>query len=289
MPVKNGMPFLPEAVDSVLRQTFGEFQFLIIDDGSTDETPRYIESLGDPRVRVVRHETSQGVARSLNEGLALCTTPFIARQDADDISEPERLERQMRFMTEHPECIVLGTQGHKVDEAGNDLEPYAHRPSDENELRSLLLLSPPFIHGSVLMRREPVLRAGGYRDKIRFAEDYDLWLRLEAPHALANLPEVLYRYRVHGSQICTAFQSDATLDCLLCRVLHTERLCTRDEDSLTELQSSDIEAIKLRSMWRPRGSWRRRVRVLWHYGKLLESDSPRRAMAAKFLAWTGGW
>jgi hypothetical protein len=289
MPVKDGMPFVREAVESILRQTFRDFHFLIFDDGSTDATPEYLQSLCDPRVRVVRHETSRGVAPSLNEGLALSTSPFVARQDADDLSRPERFERQMRYMDEHPECIVLGTQGDKVDEHGNHLGPYAHRPTNESELHSLLHLSCAFIHGSVLMRREPVMRAGGYRERFRCTEDYDLWLRLMAPGTLANLPETLYAYRVHASQICSAFLDDSMFESLMARVLHTERLCTGEGDSLAEIQPKDMEAIRLRQPWRPRGGWRRRVRVLWHYAKLLESDSPRRAVAAKILSLTGGW
>jgi glycosyltransferase involved in cell wall biosynthesis len=289
LPVKNGMPFLSEAVASILQQTYRDFELLIIDDGSTDETTSYLKSLRDPRLRIRRNEQSQGVARCLNQGLALAATPFIARQDADDISEPERLGRQLAYLTDHPECAVLGTQGWMVDEAGNKLQPFPWRPTGEAEMAAALRVASPFIHGSVLLRREAVKEVGGYREEIRYAEDFDLWLRLANKYKLANLPDSLYRYRVHGGQVCTANQQQASLDSWLCLVLQAERQCRGGEDSLSILDEKQLAAIKERRIWRPRGNWAERVRVLWHYAQLLQADSPRRALVAKFLAITGGW
>ena len=289
LPVRNGMPFLTEAVESILKQSFADFQFLIVDDASTDGTPDYLRSLDDPRLCIITHKTSQGVARSLNHALRMASSPLIARQDADDISEPERFARQIAWLAAHPECVVLGTQVEKIDVAGNQLSHFS-RPEAEAEIFAMLAAhNNPFTHGSVIMRREVVLAAGGYRAEIRCAEDYDLWLRLAQPGALANHPELLYRYRVHEGQICAKLFSDVAADCWFSRVLQAERQCCGEEDSLSVLDELQIAAIKQRKIWRPRGNWLRRVRVLWHYARLLESDSPRRAWLVRLQLPLGGW
>ncbi len=283
------MPFLPEAVESIRQQSFTDFQFLIVDDASTDDTPDYLRSLADSRVCVITHKTSQGVARSLNHALRMASSPLIARQDADDISEPERLARQLAWLADHPECVVLGTQVDKVDVAGN---PLGHFPRPESAAEIFMMLAAhtnPFTHGSVMLRRDAVMAVGGYRAEIRCAEDYDLWLRLAAPGALANHPERLYRYRIHEDQICAKQYSEAAADCWFSWVLHAERQCTGEEDSLSVLNEDQIVAIKQRKIWKPRGHWSRRVRVLWHYARLLESDSPRRAWLVKLQLPLGGW
>lgn len=289
LPVKDGMPFLPDALTSIWQQTFRDFELLVIDDGSTDETAACLRSVKDRRLRVIRNEVSQGVAQSLNRGMELAKSPLIARQDADDLSLPERLGRQVEFMRSHPECLVVGTQGRMIDAAGLDIGPYVFRPTGEREIRELILRSSPFIHGSVMMRRDAVLAAGGYRGKVRRAEDYDLWLRMAARGTLANLPDVQYRHRIHDAQVGTAFRQDALADTWLCKVLNWERTCMGDEDSLSALTDAQLTALKERRVWRPRGGWRRRVRVLWHYARFIQRGSPRRAALARLFAVTGGW
>ncbi len=287
LPVKDGMPFLPDALKSIRQQTFRDFELLVIDDGSTDGTAAYLASVKDPRLRVIRNEVSQGVALSLNRGMELARSPLIARQDADDASLPERLARQVEFMRSHPECFVVGTQGRMLDAAGLDIGPYWLRPIGEREIREDILRACPFIHGSVMMRRDAVLAAGGYRPKVRRAEDYDLWLRLAARGTLANLPDVLYHHRIHDAQVGAAFRQDAMADTWLCQALNWERTCMGDGDSLNALTDAQLAALKdRRAVWRPRGGWRRRVRVLWNYARFLEAgqiapscgadESPRR-------------
>jgi glycosyltransferase involved in cell wall biosynthesis len=289
LPVRNGLPYLIEAVESILRQTFADFEFLIIDDASTDETPQYLRSLSDPRVRVITHDRSYGVADSLNHGIALATAPLIARQDADDISEPRRFERQLAWLAGHPECVVLGSQVDKIDAAGKVIEHFPRPLTEGDFLRHFASYANPFTHGSVMMRRDRVLAVGGYRGRIRYAEDYDLWLRLDGPGALCNHPDTLYRYRVHDEQICVRKYEDSSADCWVSQVLHAERLCTGEEDSLAALDDRQLAAIKQRKIWKPRGNWSRRVRVLNDYARLLEKDSPRRALIVKLMRLSGGW
>jgi glycosyltransferase involved in cell wall biosynthesis len=289
MPVRNGMPYLTEAVSSILQQRFGNFEFLIIDDGSTDETSEYLRSLADPRVRVIRHEVSRGVAESLNHGIELAAAPLVARQDADDVSAPERFEKQMAWLSAHPEGMVLGSQVDKIDVTGKVIEHFP-RPMTEPEFRRHFdLCANPFTHGSVIMPREKIVAAGGYRGRIRCAEDYDLWLRLSGSVTLANHPETLYRYRVHQQQICVRQYQEASADCWVSLVMQMERSCTGEEDSLSLLDDRQLAAIRERRLWKPRGAWARRVQVLKHYARLVERDSPRRARLLKLTLLSGGW
>ncbi|MFN0120054.1 MAG: glycosyltransferase family 2 protein [Blastocatellia bacterium] len=289
MPVRNGMPYLPEAVESILGQSFRDFEFLIVDDASTDETPDYLRSLSDHRISIITHKVSQGVARSLNHGMMLAAAPLIARQDADDVSEPDRFLKQTEWMRRRPECQVFGSQVKKINQAGELVEVFPRPMSDAEFERMFALYATPFTHGSVMMRRAAVMSAGGYREQIRCAEDYDLWLRLAGPGALNNHPDVLYRYRVHDEQICVKNQNEASADCWVSRVMYAERACTGEDDSLSQLDEQQLRAIKARGIWRPRGAWARRVRVLRNYAKLLDVDSPRRAMIVRALMLTGGW
>lgn len=290
LPVKDGMPYLVEALDGLWGQTFRGFEVLVIDDGSRDATSDYLRSVTDPRLRVVRNETSRGIGGSLNQGVALATTALIGRQDSDDVSLPQRLELQVEFMASHPECLVVGTQAQMIDATGNDLGPYLTPPTDELARKEQVLQESPFVHGSVLMRREHVVALGGYRPRVGRAEDFDLWLRMAERGRLANLPDVLYQYRIHGSQSLASVTADSDGGFWLCKFLDWERKCMGDEDSLSVLSDAQIAAIKRGRMWRPRGSWRRRVRVLWNFARRLESQkSPRRAALTRLLAVTGGW
>lgn len=283
------MPYLPEAVASILHQTCGNFEFLIVDDASTDETTAYLNALTDPRVRLIRHEQSQGVAASLNHGIAMAEAPLIARQDADDISETQRFEKQLAWLSAHPECLVLGTQVNKIDVTGRVMEHFP-RPLTEADLQAhFAARANPFTHGSVMMRRDQVIAAGGYREQIRCAEDYDLWLRMDSRGRLTNHPEMLYRYRVHDEQICVKQYADSSADCWVSQVMRAERLCTGGEDSLSLLNDQQIAAIRERRLWKPRGSWTRRVQVLKSYARLVEQDSPRRARLLKLALLSGGW
>lgn len=288
MPVKNGFPYLPQAVESILAQSCGDFEFLIVDDGSTDETIEYLHSLRDKRVRVIRHEQSQGVASSLNEAISVASADLIARQDADDISEPERFAQQLEYLTVHPECVALGTQGIKIDETGKYIAPHYFPVTATEVLEVLRWKTCPLIHGSVMMRRQIMQSVGGYRTRLR-VEDYDLWLRLSLTGEVVNHARTLYQYRVHATQITTVHFAEFTLESFLCRVMYFERLCTGEEDSLNWLSEAQLEAVKQRKLWKPRGNWARRVKVLRQYAEIMARDSPRRAQMMSLLAITGGW
>ena len=194
MTVYNGEAFLREALASLLAQTHQNFELIIVDDGSTDETPQILEQMNDPRMVLLRHPENKGQTRSLNAGLQIARGSLIARQDADDVSHVNRLATQRLFMEAHPDVAVLGSDFEVIDSQGRLLER-VHIPQSDEGLRKRLRRGNIFCHGSVMMRREAVLSVGGYRDIFPVTQDFDLWLRLSESSRLASCPEYLYKFR----------------------------------------------------------------------------------------------
>jgi glycosyltransferase involved in cell wall biosynthesis len=230
LPVRNGMPYLPAAVDSVLGQTWGDFELIVIDDGSTDGTANYLQGVIDPRLRVVESD-EPGLAGALNTGLALARAPRVARQDADDRSAPERFARQMAYLDAHPEVTVVATCAEFVDHDGRSVEnawtSTVRRQQDPSEtpdqIRSLMPLTCCITHGSVLMRADAVRACGGYDAATVPAEDYDLWLRLLPDHQIAKLPARLYEYRVHPAQSSALRRRDQTASVIAAKLRFLRR------------------------------------------------------------------
>ena len=197
MPVYQAEQYLEEAVESILAQSFDDFELLALDDGSTDESPRILAALAarDDRIRV-RVAPHAGLVRRLNEGLAEARGTCIARMDADDISYPERFERQIAYLEAHPECVAVGTAVDEIDPDGRPIRPLDIRPNHE-EIESRLLQGDggALIHASALYRTDALRGVGGYRNGLDGAEDTDLHLRLAENGRFANIPERLYLYR----------------------------------------------------------------------------------------------
>jgi glycosyltransferase involved in cell wall biosynthesis len=196
MPVYNGEKYLEEAIKSVLSQTFRDFEFIVIDGGSTDSTPailaRYQQT--DNRIRVYYQENQKLVA-SLNMGCQLARAEYIARMDADDLSLPERLAKQVAYLGAHPEVGVLGTLMEKINESGKPAGNW-RAPTAPNVIAWSLMFYSCVGHPSVMMRRDVIERLGFYRLEALQAEDYDLWARASFATQIANIPEILVRYRV---------------------------------------------------------------------------------------------
>lgn len=199
MSVFNGELYLREAVESILRQSFRDFEFIIIDDGSTDKSGGILDAFQstDARVRVF-HQENRGLIGSLNRGCGLALGKYIARMDADDIAVGDRLQRQIAFMETHPEVAVLGGAVEFIDQTGKTLG-IAQYPCHNREIQRALLDSNVMWHPSVLIRKTAFVAADGYRN-VTDAEDYDLWLRIADRFRLANLNAVLLRYRIHPGQ-----------------------------------------------------------------------------------------
>lgn len=214
--VHNGAATLLASVRSVLTQTFRDFELLVIDDGSTDETPALLRSVADQRLRVLHNERNLGLTRSLNRGLREARGAWIARQDADDLSAPDRFARQWEHVQKHPRTALLGSCGWRIDTSG--------RPTGSNDLPLTPLAigwasatDNPFLHTSVLFSREAALAEGGYDETFSICQDFALWSRLAQRHPVANLPERLVAMREHPASMTrtdehgTSHEADAVL------------------------------------------------------------------------------
>jgi glycosyltransferase involved in cell wall biosynthesis len=201
MPVRNGKQWLREAVESVLAQDFGDFELLIVDDGSAGDTAAALDAFarGDARIRLAR-QPPLGIVAALNLALESARAPYLARLDADDRARPQRLSRQLAFMQAHPDIGLLGSFAEKIDAAGiviGEVRP----PTGAIKIRNMLARTNPFVHSSVMMRTALARQAGGYRSAFRAAEDYDLWLRMAEAAGVAVLPEALVEYRIHDANL----------------------------------------------------------------------------------------
>ena len=201
MSVFNGQAFLSEAIESILGQTFRDFEFVVIDDGSTDKTSEIISAYAsrDARMRIVCHK-NKGRAESLNIGIGLAKGKYIARMDADDVATPHRLQDQDDFMQHHPEVGLLGGAVELINTRGQVFKT-VRPPLQDSEIRSAMLHCNPIFHPSVIMRKEVVLAAGGYRKALLDADDYDLFLRIGEQSRFANLGKTVLQYRIHANQV----------------------------------------------------------------------------------------
>ncbi|MGA3087512.1 MAG: glycosyltransferase [Terriglobales bacterium] len=194
----NGERFLRPAIESILNQTFSDFELIVIDDCSTDSTPRILGEFKDDRMRVVFNERNLGIAEMTNQGIAAARGEYIALQDHDDLSWPTRFECQVAFLNSHPQVGMVGSNCNVMDEAGTLVPHWPVEYEDEN-LKWDLLWRCPFFHTSVMLRRSAIQEVGGYSSdpKYRFAEDYEFMSRVALRHAVANIPKLLGCWRMH--------------------------------------------------------------------------------------------
>jgi glycosyltransferase involved in cell wall biosynthesis len=203
MPVCNAEAYLAEAVKSILSQTFEDFDFVIVNDGSTDRSQKMLEEFAraDRRINLISRANT-GIVGALNDGLKAAEAPLVARMDADDVSVPMRLQRQVDYMNAHPECVALGGRVVGTDPYGCVLFRSEHKLAHEDiETELLNGVGWALVHPAVMMRRDAVEQAGGYRREWQWVEDLDLFLRLAEIGRLANLPEELLLYRQHTQSV----------------------------------------------------------------------------------------
>jgi glycosyltransferase involved in cell wall biosynthesis len=213
MPVYNAERFVAQTVDTILAQSFGDFEFIIINDGSTDGSLTILEGYAerDPRIRLISRPNT-GYVVALNEGLGLARAELVARIDADDLADPQRLELQVARMRLELQLVALGSNALAIDEDGHLLGDYpvplTHEEIEAEHLRG----SSSIHHPAVMLRTEAVRRVGGYRRELMPCEDFDLWLRLGEIGRLANLPEKLLTKRLFvGSAVATNLEKQEKL------------------------------------------------------------------------------
>lgn len=216
MPVYNGERYLRQSVESILNQTWRDFEFIIIDDGSTDATAEIVQQFEDKRILVIRNSANLGLTASLNKGIAAAKGKFIARMDADDISLPERFEKQIGFFRTHPEIEALGTSTLYIDEHGNRTENN-FLPTSHFCIKWELNFNSPIAHPTVMMTRRVIKECGGYTPSFEYAVDYWLWWRISELAILGNLPEPLLLYRLHSANVGRTYQAEQTRERILLR------------------------------------------------------------------------
>lgn len=215
MSVFNGGDYLALAVRSILDQTFGDFEFIVVDDGSTDQTRAVLEGLTDPRLRVT-HRPNMGRPSALNHAIASTRAEYVARMDADDIAFPARLERQVRFLDTHPEVALVGCRVWIIDERDRFIAEW-RVPTTDREIREKMMRRNPFCHPAVMFRRSVYAATGGYDTRYQAADDYDLWFKMAREGQLANLPDVLFGWRLHPDSVTRQKQRTSVAEAIKVR------------------------------------------------------------------------
>ena len=239
LPVRNGQPFLPAALDSLLGQTFRCWELVCVDDGSTDGTPRILAAYArqDRRIRIITTD-HQGIVGALTAGLDACRAPLVARMDGDDISHPRRLERQFAFMEENPGVGLVACGFRHFPRQGvrvgmRSYESWQNTLLTHELITRDLFVESPFVHPSVVFRKSLVLAAGGYRDP-GWSEDYDLWLRLAAAGVrFARLPETLFFWRDRPERLTRTDPAYSAASFRACKIHHLKQGFLSGSDAVT--------------------------------------------------------
>lgn len=202
MPVYNGEAFLSEAIDSVLSQTYKNFELIIINDGSTDKSEKIIKSYSDPRI-VFISQKNKGLSRACNKGIGIAKGKYVARQDDDDISLPHRLEKQVWYLEANTNVGLVGTNFKAIGRNGDTIN-HTNVFTKDKDIRPALIFSNQFGHGSIMVRKSIIKKAGCYDPAYRIAQDYDLWVRISKICEVSNLKECLYLWRQVGEGLSTS-------------------------------------------------------------------------------------
>lgn len=244
MPVFNAMPYLPEAVESILAQTLHQFRFIIINDGSTDDSASYLEAISDPRVTVV-HQKNRGLGATLNRSFKLCESEYYARMDADDFSLPERLETQFDFMKANKNIVLLGSQ--VAFKVGKTICKAPRMPMRHESIERLLMKGRiGLCHSSIMLRMDAVRKIQGYRIG-GAGEDFDFFIRMGEVGKLSNLNTVLHQYRIHFGSIVATKQLENRMGIAYAIECMRHRRSGRSEPSFGHFEES----------WHQRGVVRR--------------------------------
>jgi glycosyltransferase involved in cell wall biosynthesis len=234
MPCYNAADYIADAIKSVLAQTFRDFELLIINDGSADDTVSLVRSFNDERIVLIEQE-QQGIATALNNGLQHARADYIARFDADDICFTGRLERQYNFMMSHPDYIVIGSAADYMDQSGNYIFTHSPRAKTNEELQALPYNSCPFIHASVMYKKDPVAVIG-YNTHAHSFEDHLLWQQLKTKGKMYNMAEPLLSVRLNpGSITMDEKKRPAAFHRIKTRALKCRHMGSNEGDRLLQL------------------------------------------------------
>ncbi len=246
MSVYNGGEYLSSSVESILGQTVGDFEFIIIDDGSTDNSWEIFQEYQDPRIKLHQNTKNIGLTRSLNKALEMAAGEYIFRQDADDISVATRLEEQVKYLEQNPHVILVGSAVTLVDESGSRTGEMIYHANHDKSIRWQLLLHNSFFHTSVAMRRNVLSKNNlRYRTEIQYAQDFELWSRILRFGDGANIRKPLVSIRLHKGQV-------------------TEKNWNLQQESATRIAAGNIAQLGLESEFTQEQVWlMRRMDLEW--------------------------
>lgn len=239
MSVYNGEKYLRQAIDSILNQTFTDFEFIIVDDGSTDKTAERLRSYDDDRIVLIDNGGNIGLTKSLNKGMKIAKGKYIARMDADDVCLPERLAKQVQFLDEHPDIGVLGTGFETIDDVGTR-GVKVQFSTEPGLIRWQMFFCCCVAHPSVMVRRTVYERLGGYNPKVHQSQDYELWLRAVRETKIANLQDVLLQLRKHSGNL-TIVEAHYFLQDML----------AADRLAISVALGRQVSLDRVRSLWDP--------------------------------------
>ncbi|MGA1870993.1 MAG: glycosyltransferase family 2 protein [bacterium] len=200
MSIYNAEKYVRESIDSILKQTLPDFEFLIINDGSVDRTEEILYTYDDPRIRIINNERNIGLTKSLNKGLQLARGEYIARMDAGDISHQDRLFYQYKFLQENTQFGLVGTSFYRISDSGNIMNKVI-AGSDSHQLKNALLKNNCICHGASMFRKDICIKVGGYNERLKFAQDYDLFSKIAMVSKISNLERILYKWRFSFSSL----------------------------------------------------------------------------------------
>jgi glycosyltransferase involved in cell wall biosynthesis len=202
MPAYNREKYIAESIQSVLGQSFADFELIILDDGSTDKTLEIARSFqGDQRIRVEQNRSNLGIAKTRNRGLELARADYVALLDSDDIwLDPDKLEKQIAFLDSHAGHAIVGGGIRLIATDGTKIKDVIFAESD-SDIRKIILRANPFAQSSLMYRKNAILEAGGYSTDYQVADDYALWLAVGRRHLFADFPDLFTGYRIHGGNI----------------------------------------------------------------------------------------
>ena len=219
MSAYNSEKYIAETINSVLSQTFTDFEFIIINDGSTDNTENIINSFKDLRIKYYS-QTNQGVSKSLNKGLRIATGKYIAKIDSDDICFKDRLSKQYTYMEQNPSCVLCGSYADIIDESGAYIYTYSPMPTDNEEIKLKMETQNCFIHSTSFYRKDMALKIGGYYEPIKqYFEDYMFFYQLVKQGTVYNFSESLIKYRVSPGAISSRVRNKK-YEALVKNVIH---------------------------------------------------------------------
>lgn len=232
MPVFNAEKYLRQSIESILNQDLIDFEFIILNDGSNDQSKGIIKSYQDPRIKYLENEQNHGIVYTLNKGLQAANSKYIARMDADDISLPHRLQRQVSFLEQHPEVGVLGTAYLPIDENEKPVHQPIFMPEYPASAKWFMLIGSPLAHPTTMFRTDLVKKVGGYSELFPHAEDYELWTRVSQISNICSLQDVYLHYRATDqNSISKKYFSEQIITTNNIRKLAFERLFDKDISS----------------------------------------------------------